>query len=470
MKIHFNHLLLIWAASGVAIAPLVSAADITSELIADGDWSREANWNPSTFYPNNGNGGFSFNAALPSRQVTLSEDITLEKLEFTYRPHFGGSTLNLGGFNLHADEISSPIAGVVSGSGTITAATQLTVANDFYLSGATLRNVGAGTMEAGSHLIIQSGGVFENSGILNMRGWLDSPFGNPGTFNNSGVVEFSGRFGQSLDLEVNNTGIIRGVGAPGSDLPIYANFNNEAGALLESDHVDMELLGPFINNGGIFHLKGGRLDSYAGSSFTHNAGEIVLEDDAILSLAGIPGAELFLPDGALRGTGDVIAHVTSDALIAPGNSAGTLVIDYGLTLQDSSEIEMELGGLAQGTEYDFLRIGYGGALLDGVLDLSFINGFASAVAYTDQFTILQVEDFISGGFDNALSGGRVFTSDGLGSFRIDYGVGDYDARRRVVLSDFQAARTVPDSPLGWLPALILGAAVASARLRRFTNQ
>lgn len=441
------------------------AADVSSELIADGDWSNAANWSPSTFYPNNGNGGFTFEAVLPSREVTLNENITLDRLEFAYRPHFGGSNLKMNGFDLQSGEIAVPLVGMATGSGMLTAQSALNMDGGFGLSGPTLQNLGTGFLAAGQGMLIQESGVLENAGYFKVDGYIIS-YDSPGTINNSGVMEFSGGFGDRsapdylVDFTINNTGTMRALFGPGtggyaSGQVTGATLNNEAGASLEA--VGTRFIfnqgSKLNNNGGTLRVNGGEMSFGIGSTLNFAGGQILLENNALMHFAALPGAELTLPAGSLlRGDAYMTAHVTSDAVIDP---EGELEITYGVTLLDGSVLQMELGGLAQGAEYDFLRVGYGGLLLDGLLDLSFLNGFASSVAPTDQFTILQVEDFISGTFDNALSGDRIFTSDGLGSFRIDYGTASPFDPRHVVLSDFQRTASVPEGGLDALPWAIL---------------
>src|SRR5687768_7112324 len=70
-------------------ASLAAAADVVSSWVGPGsaNWSDPANWSstpPVNHYPNNGNGGFTYDAIItapaPGLGVTLSEPIALQRL------------------------------------------------------------------------------------------------------------------------------------------------------------------------------------------------------------------------------------------------------------------------------------------------------------------------------------------------------------------------------------------------------
>ena len=67
--------------------------------------------------------------------------------------------------------------------------------------------------------------------------------------------------------------------------------------------------------------------------------------------------------------------LTSGGLLSPGNSPGLLTVTGNLTLQPSSVLLMELGGLVEGVSYDSLEIG-GSLTMNGALNVVLVNGFA----------------------------------------------------------------------------------------------
>jgi len=114
--------------------------------------------------------------------------------------------------------------------------------------------------------------------------------------------------------------------------------------------------------------------------------------------------------------------------LSPGESAGETKIFGNYTQGVAATMEIELGGLAQGVEYDWVRV-FGTAQLNGTLDLSLFGGFIPTA--TDVFTILMATS-ITGQFANAPAGPSGLDTE-FGSFDISYTGG------KVMLSNFVAA-------------------------------
>lgn len=126
--------------------------------------------------------------------------------------------------------------------------------------------------------------------------------------------------------------------------------------------------------------------------------------------------------------------ILSPGVIAgPGVVAGRTTIDGHYTQQSAATLDMEIGGVTREGEYDFVYV-EGAASVAGELRLSLINNF---LPEADQmFTILDSLNPISGAFSNVASGERLTTSDGMGSFKVDYGPGSPFDPNRIVLSNF----------------------------------
>ena len=110
--------------------------------------------------------------------------------------------------------------------------------------------------------------------------------------------------------------------------------------------------------------------------------------------------------------------MTVDDTISPSfaaaPSSGTLVITGDLTLAPTATVQLEIGGLVQGTQYDLLsEAGTAALTLQGTLSVSLINGFVPAP--TDTFTVISSNQALNGMFAN-VGGGRVIDADGLSSF------------------------------------------------------
>jgi T5SS/PEP-CTERM-associated repeat protein len=127
--------------------------------------------------------------------------------------------------------------------------------------------------------------------------------------------------------------------------------------------------------------------------------------------------------------------------LAPGNSAGTTLIQGSYTQQAGGTLEIEIGGLAEGTQHDLVNI-VGNAALGGSLQLSMLNDFIPSAANT--FTILQAAGNITGAFANIANGQRLTTSNGLGSFMVHYGAGSAFNSKIIVLSAFQSIELAGD--------------------------
>src|SRR5205823_1658256 len=120
-KFGWNRRAIILATGAVSIIPINAsrAADVTSSWTAgvSGNWSNAANWTntPAVVqYPNNGNGGFPYNAAANFvGTITFSENITVQQLALT------SATLD-GNFNLQVNQSMTWNGGGMRGTGTTT--------------------------------------------------------------------------------------------------------------------------------------------------------------------------------------------------------------------------------------------------------------------------------------------------------------------------------------------------------------
>ena len=173
---------------------------------------------------------------------------------------------------------------------------------------------------------------------------------------------------------------------------------------------------------------------------------------------------LNLQFGMLTGSGIISANVNNSGTISPGGSAGSLTINGGLSLLNGSKIVMEIGGLTQGTEFDYLDVN-GAVGVDGMLELHMINGFQSKIDPKESFTILSSTD-LTGAFDNIANGDRLTTTDGTVSFQVNYGPDSLFDPNDLVLSDPEA---VPEPMslvllVGGAAALAAGCATASGKI------
>jgi len=203
-----------------------------------------------------------------------------------------------------------------------------------------------------------------------------------------------------------------------------------------------------------------------GSSNSGDESTIFLEGDASMGV-GVAGNQLLV--GSIQGTGDltkrgpgtlsiekssilsgdiavaqgtlaarsgvVLGNVTVEAggNLAPGASAGSLTTGD-LDLLTGSTLEIEVGGLLAGNEFDQLlasSVTLRGDLAISLLDL---GGGTFLPDLSDIFTILSATS-LTGAFDNVADGERLVTSGFEGSFLVSYD----SATNEVLLSDFSLA-------------------------------
>ena len=125
--------------------------------------------------------------------------------------------------------------------------------------------------------------------------------------------------------------------------------------------------------------------------------------------------------GILGGIGFIDGPVTSNSggTLAPGASAGTLMLYDDLTLVSGSILDIELGGLIQGTEYDFIDV-VGDVSLSGLLDVSLLDPLI--LGEYQQFDILSVGGELTGTFAGLAEGDLVGNFGGMDLF-ISYAAG-----------------------------------------------
>ncbi|MGI9516078.1 MAG: beta strand repeat-containing protein [Pirellulaceae bacterium] len=373
-------------------------------------------------------------------------------------------------------------------AGTIANQGVFTFANDETTDGGsvdTALSVAGGTVAS-----LQGGGEVVFNGF-------ETGFRGGGTLTN---VDNTIRGVGTIDLDVFNQWLIR---AEGGTLFVDNSITNDSGGIVRiaADGVlDAGLTGGSITGGVLDVVAGGQLQSFTlrDLTITGNATQALntqtrLEGtisnqgvytfvndetndgggvDTALSVAGPVGLEgggevifngfetgfrgggtLTNVDNTISGSGTIGLDFVNGGILSPGDSAGLITFEDSVTLLSTSELQIEIGGLLQSDEYDFVDI-LSSVELDGQLSVSLISPFGDLIEQSDTFTILE-STALNGVFDNVANGGTLLTQNGTFSFQVNYGAGSLFDERFVVLSNSSA---VPEPSVFLVIGFLLAAA------------
>jgi hypothetical protein len=239
-------------------------------------------------------------------------------------------------------------AGSISnGSVTILNTLNMTTSSDKFLFGGHLINIGTANWQAGdlrfnslSQVTNSAGAVFDIQGDFNQE-WTSG--GQP-TLTNLGTFQKSAGAGTAtLDLNVANSGTIASL----------------------SGTLDFTL------------------------TYVQTLGSTLVDAGANLT-----SSILLINGGSFGGDGTVNGNVTCAATLVLGQSPGDLTIVGDVTLQSSATVQVEIEGLAAGTEYDQLNVS-GQVILAGTLNVD-TSGFTTSGGQS--FSLITSSGGISGAF------------------------------------------------------------------------
>jgi hypothetical protein len=346
----------------------------------------------------------------------------------------------------------SGAGGEMSGAGTTHAngGMDLSGSTKFLTNGRTINNAGTATWTAGP-FTTSSGAVFNNQLGATFETDFDGSFTNgagaQSQFNNTGTFTKSGGTGTTtVGVEFNNTG---SVNVNSGTLNLSGDFSNFSSAtntltggayhvtttlkfqnadintnqaaitldgpsaqIVDSSNVDA-LADLSLNDvGAEFVVAGGK--HFTTSATYTNSGVTTVSDGTFTADAFVNAAS-----GTLSGSGTVeIAGagqvLTNNGVVAPGDSPGTLSITGDFTQGPLGTLQIEIGGLVAGSEFDQLLVSET-ATLAGALDVSIIGGFAPE--FGDAFTVLDagsLADEFTG-----LAEGATLSADGV-EFGVTY--------------------------------------------------
>jgi hypothetical protein len=419
-----------------------------------GSWDDPNAWNPMVV-PNNGNEGNDYNVTVPRNPNSdftgpaVTVDVTIDNLTLVDRALINGAILVSTGVGYSLTVLGTTDLTVVSpdqDTGIIQSA------NATFTLG-TLTNYDSSTKT------LMSGGmlaVSDDPSHPAVTQWHDAD-----VVTNNGYIALTG---VNANLRDQDTGT-----------DALANFAiNNGSFALDNGHVlsTQGDGGQFVNHGFIslnHHESSTPLTVFDVSGDLTNDLFIFLSEGAQLSVAGVVtnNYEIDLGEigndnayrlfarrldiaatGLLRGSGPLSCNTFSQGRIAPGHSAGQISIQGALILQSPGTLQIEIGGISAGTGFDQVVQQGVGTILGGTLEVSLIDGFENSIQNTDTFDVLTSSQTLNGSFDNVASGARLITTDGFGSFRVNY-----SGQTKVTLSDFLP----PPQPVSLVSRKIHGA-------------
>jgi len=404
----------------------------TWSFATSGSWEDGTKWSTNPVVPNNGNAGQDYDARINTAgtyAVTLSSDVTVNSVLLNSTNatlHHAGGTLQVNGaLTLQAGTYSLEGGAIKGATITRTGGSLLFTNNgNNRLDGATLDGDLNLNQAGGAQVRLQNGAGFTGNANLGTPDGNVSRLSYEQTSTLSKTVHMDGTFGGAVvSVEggstptVGTSGKIRGqgtisgpqiVGGPSGLInqgTISADIS--AASLTISGNLDS-----FTNAGTVKAVNGATLNVANGYIQTAGVTRVVVGGTSTTD----PGKLILIQGGSLSGSGLIDSTVITSSTIAPGASAGTLFIGRDLVLSGAPILQIEIGGTAQGTEYDLLaEAGTIPLTLGGALEVRFINGFQSSILPTDSFTIVTSNQSILGTFSN-VGGGRIATADGTGSF------------------------------------------------------
>jgi hypothetical protein len=241
---------------------------------------------------------------------------------------------------------------------------------------------------------------------------------------------------------------------PNSNLGVVVTLTNNGTVQADGPNNQFYLaLANASSNAGTIAATNGALvtlDNSAGGTFD-NSGTLEATNGGIITLvsAGLTNTGLIvLHDGTINT--DIPLAIGDGTLCGSGTINGDVMLD-----SDPSTLAFEI---RSGMDFDSLTIN-GNIYLAGDLEITLAPG--AIVIENDSFDILTA-DSLSGSFLDVADGQRLQTTDGGGSFLVNYGTGaDAD---EIVLSDFQS---IPEPASASL--LLMGAGGLLVRRRLFSK-
>jgi hypothetical protein len=447
-----------------------AAASAATTAVWDGGigkWTDSGHWSTNPLFPSNGAGN-TYQASMGGGSLALDRDIVVDGFSIsggtfiadhnlslsTSFESTGGTTtfaagaslstpllrISGGAVNFNSNLVlpSTDLSGDISSGATLGGNGDFTIGEAFTWSGGKMAGTGKATF-VGNHVVVSAPESLRSERKIINNGTFDWLASGPSayiilskgaTFTNTADAVFviHGSFrtdsiGHSTQEYFDNAGVFR-QDAPNNFSGILLPFRNSG--IVEAPNGTLSFSGGYRQTAGITNLKG------------------------ITFGSGLGPRNVIFDGGTVLGSTTIDPPTFSAAVVSIGAPIGEIRVTDLLTLLNGSRLMFDIGGLTRISKYDSL---YADKIdLGGILDVRLANGFESFVQPGDAFSIITTQSVPTGNFTN-LSDGRIFTSDGLGSFRVTINSSG------VMLDDF---RPIPE-PLSVLSPAAMAAIFLTRR-------
>jgi hypothetical protein len=254
-----------------------------------------------------------------------------------------------------------------------------------------------GALNWADNVSVATAATFNFTGTTGIT-WTSSSLIGGGILTNESVISLTtagSRYISGVNTTLINTGSI--ILPSAGYLYLYADttLDNQASGVIDfqSDAVvSYSGSGMSINNSGLIQKTGGAGVTYIYPSVT-NSGTINASSGELEFVDGF-GLNNTV-GGIIKGTATIdlpaTANFTNNGTFAPGASPGTLTVLGTYKSSTSSFLDIELDGLVQGTEYDFMNVTGANAIFEGQVNVTL--GFDANIG--DTFTIATVSGIIT---------------------------------------------------------------------------
>ena len=157
--------------------------------------------------------------------------------------------------------------------------------------------------------------------------------------------------------------------------------------------------GTFFNNG-ILRKSGGSGTTLFGSrwAFNNESSGVIEANSGKIEFDNGFKNKTISENSVIKGNAAInVASITNNGIVSPGNSVGKLSYIGNYNPSSTGVLDIELGGLSLGSEYDNLEV-TGNAKLNGTLKISLVDGFIPVKG--DSFIVLTATSTITDSFMN----------------------------------------------------------------------